>query len=823
MFDSASVTARFSRHVWWIFLIAALALQWVATDRRIERVEALTNSPSWSVDAPLRDAASPTGFEKGQRTLIVPGHHNPSFWWIMEAQSAAEHQQLRLRHVDFDRPSESREIRRTAPYRWWLTVVGWGHATFFGGSLGFGIERGALVADPLLLALLLAVGAAYTARRIGTFAAAGFVVGGISFFPLTANFQPGAPDPHSLAWVLALGSVLPLLASLRPPGTGGQRRGDFAIAGIFGGVGFWSDATSQTPVLAAIFLGAIGCELIRSRGGAGRPSSAPSPWRTWALAGAVTTLAASLFEFAPNHFSWSLDAVNPIHAVVWWGLGEVLHAVGIWFREGRRGVKTRGLVFFALAALAVIAWPVTAIMSHSGALLASDFYASELANDPSGVRAANLGAWLGQPGGDGAKWAALLPCVLLFVLPLRAIVGRIGREERAAFAFVTVAMLLTVGLAFCQLRWWSLVDVLALTGFTGLFAATGVGDRVGRWTSVGAALLVLPGLFVGFPPSVRAGDREKISPAEAQALVERDFAYWLVKHSGPEPVVLFSTPVFSSAAAFYGGFNVAVSADEENKTGFLTAVRVLSADTLEEVSILMEAHKITHLALPLWDPALDQLVRVGMAVPAGEPLPENVFAVSLRRWAMPLWMTPLDYLIQSKPGFDGFDLRVFALQAEQEPDLAVSRLADFFFQRGQLQEARALRKNLEEFPRSAAALGALANVDMALRDGAGLKRTLETLLPSLSRRAGRNLPADRRISLALLLLQTKHTDLAREQVIACFKDLDDKMLRGLTPASVVNLVSLSQSLEVTFPDRNLETLAFELVPPAIRNSLRRGP
>lgn len=315
MSDFASVTARFSRHVWWIFLIAALALLWVATDRRIARVDALTNSPTWSVDAPRRDASSPTGFEKGQRKLIVPGHHHPSFWWIMEAQLSAKAGSLRLRHIDYDVQPEGRDIRRTAPYRWWLVAVGGLYGFFTGESLGYGIERGALVADPLLLALLLAAGAAYTAHRIGALAAVGFVVGGSSLFPLTANFQPGAPDPHSLAWVLALGSVLPLFASLRAPGTGAQRRVDFAIAGIFGGVGFWNDSTSQTPVLLAIFLGAIGCELIRSRGDAGRPSSAPSPWRTWALAGALMTLAANLFEFAPDHFSWSLDAVNPIHAL----------------------------------------------------------------------------------------------------------------------------------------------------------------------------------------------------------------------------------------------------------------------------------------------------------------------------------------------------------------------------------------------------------------------------------------------------------------------------------------------------------------------------
>src|SRR5690606_4613951 len=119
----------------------------------------------------------------------------------------------RLRHIDYDATPDGRDINRTAPYRWWLISVGWLYGSIQGEPLGYAIERGTLIADPILLALLLVFGAAYSARYIGFFGAIGFIIGGICIFPLSANFQPGAPDPHSLAWLLALGSVLPLLAS----------------------------------------------------------------------------------------------------------------------------------------------------------------------------------------------------------------------------------------------------------------------------------------------------------------------------------------------------------------------------------------------------------------------------------------------------------------------------------------------------------------------------------------------------------------------------------------------------------------------------------
>ena len=159
------------------------------------------------------------------------------------------------------------------------------------------------------------------------------------------------------------------------------------------------------------------------------------------------------------------------------------------------------------------------------------------------------------------------------------------------------------------------------------------------------------------------------------------------------------------------------------------------------------------------------------------------------------------------------------MQAEQSPDLVLSRLADLFVDRGQMQEARSIRDALKNYPRSVVALGAIANIDFALRDGAGLKDSLETLIPLLSRRSARNLPADRRISIAALLYRTKHADLARDQMTACLEELDAATLRTLTPSAAVNLMVLSGSLEIPFPDEALKSLAVELIPPEVRERI----
>ncbi len=805
--NTTGPATKLASHTWWILLLSALALLWLGTDRRIDRVNAITESPTWSVDAPERDASSPTGYELGQRRLITPGHHSPSLAWIMEAQQSAEQGAWRIRHIDYDAAPEGRDINRTAPYRWWLISVGWLYSSIQGESLGFSIEQGSLIADPILLALLLTFGAVYSARYIGKFAAIGFTIGGICIFPLSANFQPGAPDPHSLAWLLALGSLFPLLSSPQKTRTG--RRTHFMAAGIIGGLGLWNDATSQAPLLLAIFLGAICYELIRGRGT--DQSQAPSShWRAWAAAGAATTLAASLFEFAPNHLSWSLDAVHPMHAVIWLGMGEAAVAAGILSRQGTQGFNWRSIVLLCGGVLAIASWPVIGTLNETGSLLASDSYARELANHPNGGSALSLGAWLSQD--NSAKFATLLPCGLLGLLAWRFFLGKIDSEERGRLLLIAIPAGTALALAFLQLRWMNLFDVLVLATLTLLFAQTEAGNVQARVKTFAAALLVLPGLFVGFPAAIKGNVAEDISEMEARALIARDFSYWLNKRTGAEPNVLFSAPLFSGAATYYGGFDVVISNDERNKTGFSTAVRLSSSSSDREIPILIESSGITHFALPLWDPMTDHFARIGRKVPANAPPPREAFSVSLKNYSFPNWIRPMNYAVSQEKEFKGFDLKTFSVANEEETDEALSRLADVLVERQQLPSMRSIREALTAFPRSLHAKAAIANIDLGLGNQAQFEQSLEDVIPYLSRRAARNLPAYRRISLSVLFLHAKRIDLARDQISSCLETLDAETLRSLTPIAVTRLSALSKALEIPYPNKELEAIAIELTP-----------
>lgn len=802
------LSSKVLQQSWWGFLIVALVFHWIATERRVDRIEAISAIPTWSVSEPKVDEGSHTGWAKGQRSLIIAGHHNVSFNWIREAQLSVQDGKWRLREVDYDTYPEGRKLSSTSVYRWWLVSVGWVRSVVNGESIGLAIERGSLYADPVLFALLVIAGTLYCARSLNSLVGLGFVSGCMCVFPLSANFQAGAPDSHSLSWVLAVGSVLPLFVpSFRQRSKAGIH---FVVAGVLGGIAFWNDAESQLPLLLAVSLGGLLWELV-TKGKSG------VAWRYWAMPGAIVIVVSSIFEFAPSHFSWSLDAVNPLHALIWLGFAEVLNAVSIARREGIKSLGTTGYVLAGIGILAVFAWPIVGSTSDTGSLLASDFYAREIANHPAGGLGSNLGVWLGKASG-GAKFAVLLPCLLLMI-PLFALVnGKVENEKKGLVLFLVSAGAFLLLLSFIQIRWFNLFDTFAIMLMAVSFGGISGDGIVARLKQFSPALLVLPGLFVGFP--VSGGDVESDQPTamEKQALVERDYGYWLKHYASFDEIVLFSTPIFSATSAYYGGFNSVVSGEGSDASGFEAAVRLAAADSLQEVSILLESLKISHVAIPLWDPMVEHMVQLGVGNVA--EMPPNVFLLSLRDWDVPYFLRPLNYPTSTDSSFKGYDLPSFSVQAELAPDVALSNLADLFVERGQQREMTAIREVLKEYPRSLYALSSIANIDQALKHPQK-NESLDSLLPYLSRRAARSLPIDRRVTIAMTLFKGKERSLAREQVESAMELVTPETLRTLSPNAVASLVALSASLGVPFSDVALEEEALSLVPVEIRGLLAK--
>ena len=159
--SAASLPARsplWRAVVWLALVLGALAFLLIVDRQRIRRIQYVSGSPYWSVDAPVEDAQSPTGYAGQRRQLVVPGHHTPSYFWIMRTQQVVAGN-FTPHRVDYDNFPLGRASRDTSPYRWWLTGVAWLDHTLTSRPLPLAVEHSALYADPLLHALLV-VGAA---------------------------------------------------------------------------------------------------------------------------------------------------------------------------------------------------------------------------------------------------------------------------------------------------------------------------------------------------------------------------------------------------------------------------------------------------------------------------------------------------------------------------------------------------------------------------------------------------------------------------------------------------------------------------------------
>jgi hypothetical protein len=93
---------RFLPRPWLLPLLAVVALVALLQGFRWHRVAELTALPEWSVDAPARQASSPTGYAAGRRQLIVDDPAGQSQQWIAQSQQMLAEKRWRIPRVDYD-------------------------------------------------------------------------------------------------------------------------------------------------------------------------------------------------------------------------------------------------------------------------------------------------------------------------------------------------------------------------------------------------------------------------------------------------------------------------------------------------------------------------------------------------------------------------------------------------------------------------------------------------------------------------------------------------------------------------------------------------
>lgn len=800
---------------------------------RAHRVDYVSDLSEWSVDNPVVESTSPSGYTGGYRRLIVPSHNTESYQWIAQTQQMFARGEWRVREVDYENAPLGREVHAASPYRWWLGLLAWLNHLSTGRPLGQAVERAALYADPTLQILLLLSATVFAARYFGSLAASLLACGIVGLFPFGGGFIPGAPNQHGLVQAVALWSLLPLLVGMKK---GCHNRADtmperrrlnspanrwFFLGGALGGLGLWLSVGSQLPLLLGIALGAVGSAWIirRNASGANRTESTRIfPWRAWALGGAIVSVTGYLLEYFPHHLKLQLGVNNPLFALAWLGLGELLAQTTEWIQGQKPRWTRRDVAFTVLAALAVGLVP--ALMSYQHRTLGGQ-------EGPAALRLSLIGGviaptflkWISRDGINAVVWATCLPLTLGLIAA--ALTFRPGSGRR--FAPVALALGPVVAaliLAGHQLWWWNLVDasVLAL-----LVAATAaLSEPATRspfwwgWCAI-AAVLLIPG-FIQLWPKPTSEDPSTLTDLEGESYIERDLAHWLANQVGSSGGRVLASPNLTTALSFYGGLSGLATFNWENDQGTTVAVRMVSALSRDEALALLSSRGVTHIILPSWDTFLDDYASMGMRTSIGSERFDQSFLGQLHRWDLPPWLRAIPYPLPATAGADR-SVVIFEVVEEQDPSAALGRLTEYFIEMQQLDRAAATAQELQRFPGDVGALATLVQVETARGDPTAATATFTKLLPFVSRSVHRSMPLDRRVSLAVVLAQQKRTELAKEQMVRCLADLDEARLRSLTTVSLYRFELLCKLYGLHIPDPRLEELARSLLRPELRARL----
>lgn len=796
---------------WFLLPFSVLVLVMWMQSVRLNRVRQLTALPQWSVDAPVRDSTSATGYAHGLRSLIVSDNTGQSQQWIAQTQAMLHRGAWQVRRVDYDNAPFGRETHLPGIYRAWLGVLAMAHAGVTGEPSGIAVERVALYADPLLQLGLFVLTGWFIRRSFGTFAALVAGMALLTLYPLSTTFLPGAPDSQALAEACVLWSVLPLAAGVwkafnaqtaRPRGLTGH----FLLAGVMGGVGLSLSTNAQLSVLFGLALGAIASARYAR---AAKLPSAP-PWRLWGLAGCATSLVVYMVGHFPAHMDLRLEGNHPLYAIGWLAGGELLQRLTEWIQTGVRPRETRAWIMGGIALLGLAAVIGVTAIGHAN-LFSADLSVSRLTRAAGGLVSDNIARWLAVEGASFRFWATVMPAALLLGSCIPIVFRAKPGPRTAVLVLCLGPVLVTLVLAFGMLRWWNTFDtvaIVALATATAALPGTTAGGRL-QW-ALGTAVVAFFGLIQLMP--TRASFREdEFSPLEMQALMERDLAHSLAQRR-PDAIVL-APPDLTASLWFYGGLRGLASFDVDNRAGFQGALRIAGAPSQQEAWTLLERRGVTHLVLPSWDLAFDE------AAKASSNTTKSTFIEQLRHWILPLWLRPLAYYAPPVIGFETKSVALFEVVEEQDEPTLISQMATYFIEAGMPGHATELRKFVRPFSTNMSALIALAEIEALREDQAAFRSALDAVVAAVAGGADRFLPWDRRTALAAILARGNREDLARAQIARCYQQVSEPALRTLTAPSLFRFLALGKRYGLAIDDPNLSKLSLQLLPPESRQRL----
>ncbi len=747
-------------------------------------------------------------------SLPIPDQLTASYHWLAQTQRMLNRGEARVRHIDYENAPFGRTVLTPSPYRWWLGFVAWCEHRATGVPSSKLVEKAALWADPAVWGIIILGFVILSAKYFGSLSASLVSVGLVSLYPFITGFLPGAPDDRGLAEALAIASVMFLsVAAVKAPENERARRRWFILAGVAGGVGLWVKVPVQLPVLVGVIFSGLFVSFLTLRSNSRKAIFAPPlPWRAWACAGAATTIIASFVEYTPPELrACELSFIHPLHGLAWLGAGELLAQIDTWTRTKAFSRSPKNLFLVSLSLAAMIAVPIVLLKHHGAEVFFVDGMGSHLSRLHDGIVARNFAVWLGVQGPSIWLFLTLIPLGVLLSACWVLTNNNSIQPARTAVAIALGPVFVALVIACVKLSWWQTVDALLLVVLAATAAAISSKEMAAKirigWICITLGLL-LPGLVY-----VLAFDRPSkgnaLNETEVQDLILRDLAGWIKQHAEPGAVTVFSPPSASTALCYYGAFRGMGSVSEENKDGIVAAVRIMSNRSLAEVKEVISRRKITHVVLLSWDTFFDDSARAA----AGRI--EGTFRDQLKFNTLPVWLRPLAYPLPSIPGFEDQSVTVFEVVDDQDEAAALSNIALYFVEMGNMDGAQSVAQGLTHFPIDVGAWVARAQVAAAIGDDAELAKALKVIQARLAARVQPLISWNLRVDLAVVLARAKVEASAKKQLQLCIDTIDDAKIRSLSPGSVYRLLVMCRGFGVSMPPAQ-RALALSLVPPTLR-------
>ncbi|HWA10352.1 MAG TPA: hypothetical protein VG838_12940 [Opitutaceae bacterium] len=808
--------SRRSQSLWWL-AVPILALAFVITDSVVRSRHILRVSASYgvTVDPPAVDPGSPTGYEHGLRSMLLPESGEDTAHWIMQTQEMISRGEWRLRHVDYDNSPRGRDVHWAAPYHWWLAGLAWIDHAVSGRPAGISVEYATLTSGAVMFGLWLLILMPILGRQFSGVAAALAAAGAVAAFPFYTDFLPGRADHHGLVNICSMLAVMLLAAGSQETGktTPGVRRW-FVGSALAAGVGLWVSAATLVPVLIGIGLGVLAAGWLGRR----EPERIawlrePGLFRLWGWVGGGTSLVAYLIEYFPAHLGLRLEVNHPLYAVAWIGAGELLRlaarALG-----GSGPLERREVVAGAIGAGCVILLPAIILVTAARTFVVADPFVWQLhtryISEFQGL-ARSLAA-------SGLTWnfaGLVLPSLLL--VPAVAAVCRPLLSPFAKSQLVLALCPAVVGWiqGWNQVRWLGLAYALSVPVVAIFFREM---EREGKsrrtilaWAAA-CGLLFVPGAVQAARQTLAGAD---FTTAEIRNLAQRDVAHWLRQRAGREPVVVAGSPTGTTMLISEGGVTGVDTLYWENAEGLRNAAALFAAPSADSAHELVRRLGVTHIVFFSWDPFEIGLAKLARNLPADAPVPNDTFIVQLLAAPVPpSWLRAIPFTLPEHSALAGQQVRIWEVTPEQTPAEAAAHAANFYLETGRPDPSQQIASALAGFGTDLSASVMLAGMESRQQDAAGFSAAMARVMAA--RPQAGSLALDDHVHLVVVLAVAQQLELARAQLQACVTKVDERSLRHLTPGTLSDLLSLCEGLRVELPDPALKQLATQLTPPIRR-------